>query len=234
MDRIGFLVLALVLALPASSLAGLNPQAKLAMHLVASDSYLTCAELAPASCDSINVDLSAAEILASGGYGYVAFVAYDVTSLTGAEFAVTGWPTGRGAPALNGPVWCSQDALTLGDHLGSGGITTFPAVEADENGIVLLGHASFGPLDEGDFPITLEYSPSSFTYPGDPHNYVLDGSVNYEEDGIVTETGCTVGGSHAEGVNCGEDFDAGSGIAGVLPQVSSETMAAFRQASPAW
>jgi hypothetical protein len=96
------------------------------MHLVAFEQYLDCTDLLPTSCDSINVDLSVAEVLAAGGYGYVAFVAHDVDGITGAEFAVTGWPTGRGAPVLSGPSWCPEDALTLGDALNGGGITTFP------------------------------------------------------------------------------------------------------------
>ena len=73
------------------------------MHLVASNQYLYCPGLTPASCDSINVDLSVAELMAAGGYGYIVLVAYDMESLSGLEFAIAGWPTGRGAPTLTGP-----------------------------------------------------------------------------------------------------------------------------------
>jgi hypothetical protein len=177
------------------------------MHLVASDQYLDCSGFLPASCDSINVDLSVAEVLAAGGYGYVAFVAYDVDGITGAEFAVSGWPTGRGAPVLSGPSWCPDDALTLGNQLDGGGITSFPCEQASENGIVLIGYCSFGPLDEEDLPITLDYEASSFSYSADPHNYVLDCTVRYEEDIIAAACGCTIGGVEVAGPQCDEGQD---------------------------
>jgi len=71
--------------------AGQNSAGKLAMHLVASDQILGCEDLLPASCEDIDGDLSAAELAASSGYGYLAFVAYDVTSVKGVEFAVEGF-----------------------------------------------------------------------------------------------------------------------------------------------
>ena len=50
---------------------------KFAMHVVATAESLGCNDLTPLSCDSINVDISAAELEASDGYGYVLFLAYD-------------------------------------------------------------------------------------------------------------------------------------------------------------
>ncbi|MCK4546482.1 MAG: S8 family serine peptidase [Candidatus Eisenbacteria sp.] len=189
------------------------------MHVVASDEYLYCPDLTPVACDSINVDVSIAEILAANGYGYVAFVAYDVQGITGAEFAVTGWPTGRGAPALSGPYWCPDDALTLGNHLDGGGITSFPCEQASENGIVLIGYCSFGPLDEEDLPITLEYEASSFSYPQDPHNYVLDCTVEYREDPAIAFSGCTIGGVSDDSLAC-SDGDALL-LGGIAPALAS-------------
>ena len=204
----------LAMAAPLPSWGGNNPGAKLAMHVVPSSDFLGCADLLPSACDSINVDASIAEILAAGGYGYVAFVAYDVQGITGAEFVVTGWPTGRGAPLLGGPHWCPDGALTMGDHLGTGGITSFSCEQASGEGLVLIGYCSFGPLDEEDLPITLEYVASDFSYPNDPHNYVLDCTINYQEDSVVAMIGCTIGGAHTSGPECGGREGDGAGGAG--------------------
>ena len=100
---LGVCLAALLVCPPLISYAGDNPNAKLALHLLASEEYLDCPELMPASCESINVDLSIEEILGAGGYGYIVLVAYDIDAITGLEFALTGWPTGRGAPTLTGP-----------------------------------------------------------------------------------------------------------------------------------
>ena len=75
---------------PQISYAGNNPNAKLALHLVASSDSLGCPELAPAACESINVDLSQEEIRDADGYGYLVLVAYDIDSITGVEFALDG------------------------------------------------------------------------------------------------------------------------------------------------
>ncbi len=192
-----------------AAFAGENPSAKLAMHVVASSGYLDCEDLLPAACDSINVDVSVAEILAASGYGCVAFIAYDVEGITGVEFAVTGWPSGRGAPQLSGPYWCSSGALAMGNHLADGGITSFLCEEASASGIALIGYVSFGPLDEGDLPIDLDYSSSSFSYPSDPHNYVLDCTIDFQEDSVVAVTGCTIGGTQEVQPDCPVEFAGG-------------------------
>jgi hypothetical protein len=194
------------------------------MHLVASDQYLDCSELTPTCCDSINVDLSVAEILAAGGYGYIALVAYDIEGITGAEFAITGWPSGRGAPVLVGPTWC-EDALSLGDHEDGGGITAFEAcVEPDStSGIAILAYWSFGPLDSTDLPIDFNVAASTYS-DEDSLLIVLDCTVDYEQDDIVAVTGCTVGGIYSgtapdctggqDGGGGGESGDPGSGEGG--------------------
>jgi hypothetical protein len=83
---------------PQTSVAGENPNVKLAMHVIASADSLGWDDLIPAACESINVDISVEELLAAGGYGYIVLLAYDVEGITGIEFALSGWPTGRGAP----------------------------------------------------------------------------------------------------------------------------------------
>jgi hypothetical protein len=182
------------------------------MHLVASDQVLDCQELMPTCCDSINVDLSVAEVLASGGYGYIALVAYDVEGITGAEFAITGWPSGRGAPVLVGPTWC-EDALSLGDHGDGGGITAFEAcVEPDStSGIAVLAYWSFGPLDSTDLPIELNVAASTYS-DEDSLLVVLDCTVNYEQDDVVAVSGCTVGGIYSgTAPDCSGEEDGGGG-----------------------
>jgi len=206
-------MLCIALMSTAPAWGGENPSAKLAMHLVASSGYLDCGDLMPAACDSINVDVSVAEILAAGGYGYIAFVAYDVSGITGVEFAVDGWPTGRGAPTLGGPYWCPEGTLAMGDHLGSGGVASFPCVAAPAGGPVLIGYCSFGPLDEEDLPITLDYAASDFSYPDNTHNYVLDCTTDYQEDSVTAVTGCTVGGTYEGQPECPEQL-GGDGMAG--------------------
>jgi subtilisin family serine protease len=78
---------------------------------------------------------------------------------------------------------------------------------------VLIGYCSFGPLDEEDLPITLEYEASGFSYPNNPHNYVLDCTVQYEEDPIAEETGCTLGGLHLDAPSCNGMWPRGPGEA---------------------
>ena len=171
-------------------LAGENPNAKLALHVVASYDFLDCVELAPAGCESINVDVSLEELADADGYCYVVLVAYDVDSITGVEFALEGAPSGRGAPALT---WC-EDAISLGDHEDGGGITAFEAcVESDStSGIATLAYWSFGPLDSTDLPINLSIIPSTYS-DEDSVLYVMDCSVDHVIDDVVLASGCAIG-----------------------------------------
>jgi hypothetical protein len=128
-----------------------NGNVKLAMHLIASSDSLACDDLIPTDCDFINVDLSSKEVSDADGYGYVVFLAFDADSLYGAEFAVDGWPTGRGAPPKQGPFWCASTPLSLGDIFDDGGITAFgECVGSGNDGFVPVGYIFFGPLDEED------------------------------------------------------------------------------------
>ena len=85
-----------------------NEHGSLAIHLVASYEYLQCDDLCPPgmTCEEVNCDLSLVEIEASGGYGYAAFVAYNIEQVVALEFYVVGWPTGPGTPDFTGPTYC--------------------------------------------------------------------------------------------------------------------------------
>ena len=193
------LTLGLLFAPPQICLAGDNPDVKLAMHLIASSDSLGCDDLVPAACDSINVDLSIEELFAADGYGYVALLAYDVSGMTSVEFALEGWPSGRGAPPFAGPSWCTEGATTFGDHLASGGATGLGAcAEPDSTtGLVLLGYLTFGPLDSTDVPINLDFLPSTYTEPEDSLLAVTDCTEDFVVDEVVSWSGCTVGGTYS-------------------------------------
>jgi len=195
-----------LLALPAISVAGMNLDAKLAMHVVASDQYLTWEDLIPAACESINVDLSVAELFAEGGYGYVVLLAYDVEGISAVEFALSGWPTGRGAPQLSGLSWYAADALTFGDHLAAGGATGLgECSEPNTADLVPLAYLTFGPLDSTDVPIDFNFLPSTYTAPDDSLLAVADCTEGFLTDEVVAHSGCTIGGTYAGQIpDCGE------------------------------
>jgi len=184
---------------PRTCLAGDNPNVKLAMHLIASSDSLSCDDLVPAACESINVDVSIEELFGAEGYGYIALLAYDVSGLTSVEFALDGWPLGRGAPPLTGPSWCTEGATTFGDHLASGGATGLgTCIEPDSTtGLVLLGYLTFGPLDSTDVPIHLDFLPSTYTEPEDSLLAVTDCTEDFVVDEVVSWSGCTIGGTHS-------------------------------------
>ncbi len=166
-------------------------------------------DLASAACESINVDLSQQEIADADGYRYVVLVAYDIDSITGVEFALDGWPTGRGAPRISEPYWC-EAALTLGDHEDGGGITAFEAcVQPDSNRVASLAYWSFGPLDSTDLPIDLAILASTYS-DADSALLVLDCSVDYVQDDLVATSGCALGGVYSgTAPECEEQLDGG-------------------------
>ena len=198
---------------PAMSLAGMNPEAKLAMHLIASADSLGWEVLSPAACESIDADLSLGELFEAGGYGYILLLAYHVEAVSGVEFAISGWPTGRGAPVLNGPYWIEEDATTFGDHLADGGATGLgTCVEPDAAGLIPLAYLTFGPLDSTDVPITLEFLPSVYTDPEDSLLAVTDCTEEYVADRVVLATGCAIGETYTGPMpECGEHLDGGEG-----------------------
>jgi len=207
-----------ILISPGISAAGMNPEAKLAMHLIASADSLGWEDLVPTVCESIDVDLSVAEVLQAGGYGYMVLLAYDVEAVSGVEFAISGWPTGRGAPALSGPYWIEEDATTFGDHLADGGATGLgTCVEPDAAGLTPLAYLTFGPLDSTDVPITLEFLPSTYSEPEDSLLALTDCTEDFVIDDVVLTSGCTIGATHGTGPDCGGRQEGGrEGTGGLL------------------
>jgi hypothetical protein len=198
--------------LAATGLAEGSENAKVAMHLIASRDSLACEDLVPAGCDSINVDLSSEEVLDADGYGYVVFLAFDADSLSGGEFAVDGWPSGRGAPPKQGPYWCADTPLSLGDVFDGGGIIAFgECVNSGVDGLVPLGYIFFGPLDEDDLPINLSYAASTFSYPDSGHNCVLRCAPDFIEYGVVSHSGCTIGGTYTDSLPQCPETESGGG-----------------------
>ncbi len=216
-------VIGILVVFASAAGAGLNPDAKLAMHLIASGEYLDCEDFELASIDDINPDLSMEELAAASYCGYVVFVVYDLgVAMTGCEYFVTGWPMGRGAPLFAGPDYCGRIALCLGEPFeafgGEGGIVAlggpfvYPETMSFPFGAIsfdLSAHTSY-------LPITLDFSPSRFQYPSSPHNYVLGPWPNYSEDPFVEEHGCVIGTDGLEETlelaspNGGESWHAGS------------------------
>jgi len=204
------------LILPAMSLAGTNAEGKLAMHLIASPDSLGWEALSPAACESIEVDLSLAEIVEAAGYGYLVLLAYDVDAVSGVEFAISGWPTGRGAPALDGPYWIEEDATTFGDHLADGGATGLGnCIEPETTGLTPLAYLTFGPLDSTDVPIHLDFRPSVYTDPEDSLLALTDCTEDFAVDDVLSWSGCTIGGTYGDQMpECGGRSEGGEGEAG--------------------
>jgi hypothetical protein len=175
-------VLLALVAIPASlAHAECTPDASLAIHLVASNEYLECSDLCPSemSCLDVDCDLSLAELEASGGYGYVAFAAYNVTDVSCIEFFVRGWPIGPGTPDFVGPVYCAgENPLVLGEPFekrgGEGGVVGFGECERPCTHMFCICMIAFGPDVYDWLPITVQYGPSSYSYPTDPHNWYVD------------------------------------------------------------
>lgn len=219
------LVSCLLLLWATTAFAGENSAGKLAMHLVASEEYLDCADLLPESCEGINCDLSAAELEAANGYGYLAFIGYDVTHLVGVEFAVAGFPTGRSGPTVQGPFWCIPEALAIRDIFEEGGIASGLCTEPDPaSGLVLLGYLSFHYA--GEDPLYIEYTPSTFSHTLEPRNYFLDCPPGYEEDRVTYETGCVIKGEALDGPLCeaGGDSIGGESAGGLVWAMDLDVM----------
>jgi len=181
--------------------AGPNPNVKFAMHLVASDAYLTCDDLTPPTWMDINGSLTIEELAVSNYCGYITFIAYDLGSCFHCvEYFVTGWPMSRGSPTLAEPAYCLE-TLVLGNpieaHGGWGGLAC------------LVGHTCLGdpvthlaPFASAYFdlsahtdylPIEVQYSPSPHAFPGDPRSFVLGPEPDFIEDPTVQEKGCVIG-----------------------------------------
>jgi hypothetical protein len=228
------LVIALGLLLVAApAFAGPNPQAALAMHTVASDAFLYCAELAhpgqyfPTDCSGIDPSATQAELDATGGYVYVVFAAYNVHCINGVEFAIGGWPTTRGVPAKPTINYCPSTSLVLGDPWTTGAIATFGetvCAQVECGGIVGFGWFVWGAYGFPTYlPRTLNYRPSAYSYPTDAHNYVLGPPPMYEEDLVVSAHGCVI-----KGVSTETYPDCDPGATAVEPTTWSNVKAMYK------
>jgi len=226
--RIIALVLVLSILTATPVLAGPNPYAALAMHTVASYEYLYCEELVegaygymymPDHCSGIDNSATAEELDGSLGYVYVVFLAYNLgpppwgqdTEITGVEYCISGWPTTRGAPPTPPLNYCPEGSLVLGDPFDGGGVQGFGwPVDASWSCAGTVGFAWLiwnAHQYPDHLPLTLEYCASTYSYAGDPHNYVLGSPPDFEEDPTVSQHGCTIGGEHWEQSPYYEDCD---------------------------
>jgi hypothetical protein len=214
---------------------GANPTGELAMHVVASGEYLYCPELTtpgsayfPVDCLGINNDVSAAELQASFGYAYLVFCCYNVEGITGVEFAVTGVPTTRsGGPLVLS--LCPATALIQGNpHYSTGGILAFgeclePVVPC--GGMLGFAYVALGPSSQTSTMGLVSYVPSPFSNAADPHNSFFDCSLEFLEDRVFSEHGCTFNGVHPEAVpyaDCHPD------ITPTVPSTWSNVKAMYR------
>jgi hypothetical protein len=198
---------ALLIMAPVHTACGYNEHVSLAMHVVASNAYLDCSALCPPemTCQDIDCDLSVTELEAAGGYGYVAFVAYNVDNVIALEFFVAGWPLGEGSPDFSGPTYCpSEIRYILGEPFekrgGVGGNIGFNCQQPCTGMFCLCG-IRFGPSVESWLPITLQYPGSSYSYPTGPTDWVLD-CGGWDEEITTHGHGCVIGGSCEPIPNC--------------------------------
>jgi hypothetical protein len=196
---------AMVPVLFAAPVLGSDDPASLAIHLVASYEYLECEDLCPPgmTCEDVNCDLSAAELEASGGYGYAAFVAYNLFEVEGVEFYVVGWPMGPRTPDFDGPYYCPADARVYGEPFQKrGGVGGYVSIGCQYpcTGLVCLGFLFFGPSTHNWLPIVLEYAPSTYGYPSGLTYY--DRCVIMQDIPIFYEHPAVIGGTCEPIPNC--------------------------------
>jgi len=185
-----------------------NEHGSLAIHLVASYEYLQCEDLCPPgmTCEEVNCDLTLVELEASGGYGYAAFVAYNIEQVDALEFYVVGWPVGSGTPEFSEPLYCPEGAVALGEPFekrgGSGGVVALSSCQEPCSGMFCICMISFGPEILSWLPITLEFAPSSYSFPSTPHNYFCDCTVNWGDTQPENEHPAVIGGTCDPIPNC--------------------------------
>jgi len=198
----------LAVVLSAAPAYGQNEHGSLAIHLVASSEYLQCEDLYPPgmTCDDIDCDLSMAELEASGGYGYAAFVAYGTDEVSALEFYVVGWPTQSGSPDFLGPQYCPSGTLWIGEPFeargGRGGLLTFLSCREPCSGLFCFCTIAFGPQIYDWLPITIEYAPSSYSNGADPQNYFIDCTVSWGVTWPENEHPAVIGGTCDPIPNC--------------------------------
>jgi len=151
-------------------------------------------------------------------------LAYNVSAVTGVEFAVTGWPTTRPVPAKPTFHYCPATALVLGDPW-TGAISGFGELVEAPFGCGVVPFAWFfwnTALYTG--AVTLDYAASVYSYPTDPHNYVLGAAPDYVEDVVVSQHGCMIKGTYAETV----PYADCNGVTAVEPTTWSNVKAMYK------
>jgi len=201
-----FAVGGVLLLFVAPAFAGPNPSVSLAMHVIVSDDYLECG-LVPETMDCEDIVNSATpeEIdVLSFGYVYVCLLAYDFDAVTGLEFALTGWPTPGGRPAID---YCGTYPTVFGDPWATG--AAVGGLAEDEGGIMPLAEGGvycFGWMVfnansvAGYWPLEIGYAPSSYTTNPSEGNKVTGPGAEYLLDLVDGDHGCTIGGTHPETV----------------------------------
>ncbi len=227
MNRV-LLVSLLVLGLPAVAFAGTNPDTRVCMHLIATDQYLVdlyTTDLAELTLADIDQDLTVAELSATGYYAYCILCAYNIDNISGIEFQIDGWPTGRGAPVAPTldyeDVTDTQVLAASGFPFGAGGVVTGGLTwgGCDGTGANVRQREWWGDDNNSPgnckiypfasfwinlstatvtYPINLAWVNSTYSYAGDPHNYVMDCTLAYVEDTVAISDsyGCTIGGDY--------------------------------------
>jgi len=220
-------VLSVLLVVTPSTVHAINEEVSLAMHVVATGEYLDCEDLCPAemTCLDVDCDLSVAELQAWGGYGYVAFLAYNVDEAKAIEFLVVGWPTGPGTPDFTGPMYCAgEDATVLGEPFekrgGEGGAVVFPC-ERSCTQVFCFCTIRFGPTLWDWLPLALSYAPSRFGSPNNPRNWVHN-CTDWVVHPVIHEHGAVIGGE------CEPIPDCNPGASGVESESWGGVKALYR------
>jgi hypothetical protein len=195
----------MAIALGIVFLAAPAPETYLAMHTVPVCEYLYCPELTqppycPMDAWGLEPEATYDELVLACGYVYIVFCAYAeyYIGISGAEFCVEGWPTGQGAPPHPTMHYCPGGSVAYGDPFAGGGLhqfgTTLEQQSCTGGALVGFSWTGFFALDYcGVLPITLGFCPSTYTYPENPHNYVIGPGPECVEDPVIGGFGCVIG-----------------------------------------
>jgi len=188
--------------------AGENTGVRLAMHCVASDRYLGCPSDCPQSCEEIDWDFTPEELATSFDQGTIYLVAYNVSGLSGIEFALE-VVSGSGA-SFEEITWCGSAPAfpSLGDVWRGGRIVTWGNAHCLEpqsaDGGVVFGRlrVDFSGME----PTIIDYAPSNYSDASFPHNYALNCTDDFAEDPVVQHHGAVI---YGHGFSIGNPCEGG-------------------------
>lgn len=201
----------MLIAGPAFSQDGLNPLNELAMHVVADEEYyVTCSHIlawCPPDCRYIDNWVTEAEIQAMY-YQYinVIFCCYNVTGVSGVEWAVDGIPKPKKCKmyycpvtGLN-PIGVSPLYDDLSEPPKRGILWAFPCIIPDPlcGGVICFADCWMKAAQQTPRPFDMVYIPSNLSYGASPRNYVMDCSPKYVQDVTYSEHGCRIGGIYPD------------------------------------